>query len=497
MIPYKTIIQINKENGRPIYLQLTAQYIALIKQGTLSANTKLPSSRLLSALLQIHRKTVIAAYDELQLQGWITTIPKKGTYVNAKLPIIIQEDFSTTKKTHKSKTAAFKFYKNEHLLSLNYNHDNDTIYTNDGTPDTRLAPLKELAIIYRNVTAKKNTLKYINYGTPHGHPDLRANIAIYLNKTRGLKITKENVLITRGSQMGIYLSSQLLLRSTDIIAVGETNYNAADRTFLQHGANLKRIPVDSEGLNLSYLEKLCSKHTVKAIYITSHHHHPTTVTLSAERRVTILQLAKKYKFAVLEDDYDYDFHYNHSPILPLASHDSNGNVIYLGSICKSVAPVFRVGYMIATKDIIDEAATRRKYIDRQGDALLEMTFSKFIANGDLERHTNKVLKLYRQRRDLFCKLLKEQLSEFLTFEIPKGGMAVWVVLDKKYNWKEISTISEKQNLKIQNWENYDPTNSKHNGMRFGFASYTLEEIEILIKKLKIVFEEVKNQNKAI
>ena len=123
----------------------------------------------------------------------------------------------------------------------------------------------------------------------------------------------------------------------------------------------------------------------------------------------------------MEDDYDYDFHYNHSPILPLASHDNNGNVIYLGSICKSVAPVFRIGYMIATKDVIDEAATRRKYIDRQENALLELRFSKFIADGSLERHTNKILKIYKQRRNFFCDLLKQELSEYIDFEIRKAA----------------------------------------------------------------------------
>ena len=497
MIPYKTIIKLNRVEGKPLYLQLTNNFISLIKNGTLTTNAKLPSSRKLSELLQVHRKTVLAAYEELHLQGWIVTIPKKGTFVHSNLPILDQKDFSTEQLDRKNTKAGFSYYKNEHLIPHKERVTNDFIFTNDGIPDSRLAPLNELAIIYRNLAAKKNTLKYINYTNTQGNNDLRSTLALYLNRTRGLKISKENVLITRGSQMGIHLSSQLLIQPRDIIVVGETNYISADRTFLHLGADLKRVPVDAHGVDIKSLEKLCSTHKIKGIYITSHHHHPTTVTLSAERRIAILQLAKKYKFAILEDDYDYDFHYNHSPILPLASHDTHGNVIYLGSICKSVAPVFRVGYMIASKDVIEEAATLRKYIDRQGDALLEMTFSKFITNGDLERHTNKILKIYKQRRNFFCKLLKEELSEFLTFETPKGGMAIWVQLDKKYHWEQISKISETHKLKITDWNRYDPTNSNHNGMRFGFASYNLEEIENLVIRLKKVFAEAKNQFKAI
>ncbi|WP_298475100.1 PLP-dependent aminotransferase family protein [uncultured Maribacter sp.] len=494
MIPYKSIVRLYKDKKKPLYLQLANQLMQLIKEGTLISDAPLPSSRKLAELLNLHRKTVIAAYEELQLQGWITTIPKKGTFVNSKVPIIIQKDFKVKNAINKKTIAGFTFYKNKELIPHTNNQKKELIYINDGVPDTRLAPLKELAIIYRNIVSKKNTIQYINYGTTHGNNDLRRVLAIYLNQTRGLKITEENILITRGSQMGIYLSSQLIIKQKDIIVTGETNYISADRTFLHQGAEIKRIKVDTNGLCINDLEKLCATTKIKAIYITSHHHHPTTVTLSAERRIAILQLAKKYNFAILEDDYDYDFHYSHSPILPLASHDTNGNVIYLGSICKSVAPVFRVGYMIATKDVINEAATRRKYIDRQGDALLEMTFSKFIANGDLQRHTNKVLKIYKERRDLFCKLIKEELSEFLEFEIPKGGMAIWVVLHKKYKWKQIAEISEKHNLRITDWKNYDPTNSGHNGMRFGFASYTLKEIEILVLRLKKTLEEVKKEN---
>ena len=116
------------------------------------------------------------------------------------------------------------------------------------------------------------------------------------------------------------------------------NYVTADLTFAQNKAKILRVAVDAFGLNTKQLEKICQKQTIKAVYVTPHHHHPTTVTLSAERRIQLLNLAEEYKFAIIEDDYDYDFNYNHAPILPLKSHDIHGNVIYIGSICKTVAP---------------------------------------------------------------------------------------------------------------------------------------------------------------
>jgi len=287
------------------------------------------------------------------------------------------------------------------------------------------------------------------------------------------------------------LSSQLLLKEGDIIVVGETNYSSADITFQYQKAQIKRVSVDENGLVIDQIEKLCKKQPIKAVYVTSHHHHPTTVTLSAERRIHLLNLAQKHSFAIIEDDYDYDFNYNHAPILPLASHDSFENVIYIGSVCKTVAPVFRVGYLVASEDFVNEAAKLRGYVDRQGDALLELTFAEFIKSGDLDRHIRKLMKIYLQRRDLFCKLLKNELGDYFQFEVPKGGMAIWVQLNKQYSWSEVAKEARKHQLEIGEWQRYDLANKKHNAIRIGFASYNDEEIKLLIEKLKQTFKSIK------
>jgi len=492
MIPYKSIIQIDRRKKQSVYIQVANQLITLIKDNTLKPKALLPSSRNLAEALQIHRKTVIAAYDELIMQGWIITIPKKGTFVNADIPILQHKNYAELNSNLNKRKTGFNYYKNDYLSEKRGKIKENFIYLNDGISDPRLTPLNDLAIIYRNISQKKNTLSFISYTSTYGHSDLRDTLVTYLNNTRGLNITKDNILITRGSQMGIYLASSLLLKLGDKIAVGATNYISADSTFIQKKADIIRVNMDDKGLDINHLEKICANEKIKAVYVTPHHHHPTTVTLSAERRLHLLNLAQEYGFAIIEDDYDYDFNYNYAPILPLASHDINGNVIYIGSVCKTVAPVFRIGYLIAAKEFVDEAAKLRGYIDRQGDALLELTFSKFIKNGDLDRHINKMLKIYKERRDLFCKLLKEELNDFFTFQIPKGGMAVWVCLDKKYNWDVITKIALEKKLVISNWKSYDAINAKHNCIRMGFATYTKEEIYELIKKLKMILEIAKN-----
>ena len=365
------------------------------------------------------------------------------------------------------------------------------MYIDDGVSDTRLLPTDEIARTYRRVAGKKNTWKQLSYGSTYGNDTLRHVLVDYLKKTRGLNISKENLLITRGSQMGIWLSSQLLLRKDDTIVVGDTNYASANSVFLDRRAKLMRVSVDKDGIVTNEIEQICKCEPIKAVYVTSHHHHPTTVTLSAKRRIHLLNLSRQYGFAVMEDDYDYDFNYNHAPILPLASHDTNGNVIYMGSVCKTVAPVFRIGYLIASKSFVDEASKLRGFVDRQGDALLEMTFADFIKSGGLDRHIRKVMKIYKDRRDLFCDLLKSELSGLFEFEVPKGGMAVWVRLNPKYSWEIVQKVARKHNLEVGEWKRYDTANLGHNSIRIGFAAHDSEEIRRLIDILKKIEREIK------
>ncbi|MFY0631602.1 MAG: PLP-dependent aminotransferase family protein [Flavobacteriaceae bacterium] len=490
MFPYKTSFQLKRDQGVPLYLQLANQFIQLIKDQVLLPETKLPSSRGLATLLEVHRKTVVACYDELLLQGWVESIPKKGTYIHANLPILKQQEFLNDKERKTNKEANFHFEKNELLNRRIFERNEDWTVLDDGVSDVRLTPLEEIARTYRRICARKSSLEALNYGSTYGNLKLRKTLSEYLNKTRGLHIDEDSILITRGSQMGSFLTAKLLVKPNDYVIVGETNYIAADVTFKEQGANLLRIPVDENGLDVSKIETLCKQHKIAAVFVTSHHHHPTTVTLSAERRIHLLNLSKEYRFAIIEDDYDYDFNYNHAPILPLASHDTHGNVIYIGSICKTVAPVFRVGYLIAPKEFVDEAAKLRRYIDRQGDALLELTFADFIQSGDLDRHIKKILKAYKVRRDLFCRLLKEELNDYFSFEIPKGGMAVWITLHKKYSWDDVIEVARKHQLEIGDWRRYDVRKRGHNSIRMGFASKNEEEIVSLVEKLKLTFAEI-------
>ncbi|MFK7810919.1 MAG: PLP-dependent aminotransferase family protein [Maribacter sp.] len=491
MFPYRTSIQFDRKSNQALYLQLSNQIIQLIKNQTLAPNTKLPGSRTLAEQLKVHRKTIVACYDDLFLQGWVESIPKKGTFVLRNLPILDKQKLENCVAFDMKKNTGFPFYKNS-LLRIKPSEKKDGfVYLNDGVSDARLTPIDEIARTYRRICSKEKIFEHLSYGSVYGNETLRDVLVDYLNETRGLHITRENILITRGCQMAIWLSSQLLFQKDDIVIVGNTNYESADYTFLSQQVKLEYVLVDQDGIVTDDIEYLCKQQQIKAVYVTSHHHHPTTVTLSAKRRIHLLNLAKQYNFAIIEDDYDYDFNYSQAPILPLSSHDTNGNVIYIGSVSKTVAAVFRIGYLIASKEFVDEAAKLRASIDRQGDSLLELTFANFIKSGDLDRHIRKVMKIYKQRRDLFCKLLKEELSDLFEFEIPKGGMAIWTKWNSNYSWEHFSKVVKKQKIEIGSWQRYDGALLDHKYVRISFAAYNEEEIYDLINKLRKAMEEIK------
>jgi GntR family transcriptional regulator/MocR family aminotransferase len=239
-------------------------------------------------------------------------------------------------------------------------------------------------------------------------------------------------------------------------------------------------------MDIDILEEIVKKKIIKAVYIIPHHHFPTTVTMSMERRLKLLKLAKEYQFAIIEDDYDFDFHYDAKPYIPLASIDHNRNVIYIGSITKTFAPALRIGFMVAPPSFVKAASSLRRLIDKQGDSLLEEAFSSLFDNGEMERHFRKSLKIYKHRRDLFCEILQSNFNDVIEFKIPEGGLAVWSVFDPSINLQKLSTTAKKKGLKISDGSFYNNEAYTPNGLRLGFASLNEKEIEKSLELLRII-----------
>lgn len=479
-IPFKSLLELNINSSLPLYVQIANGISQNIQTGILKTGTKLLGSRQMSNLLGVHRKTVVAAYDELYSEGWIEVFPKKGTFIAKNLPTVKPISFSENSQKNILDLPNLRIPQN--LIIKIPPVITHRLAFNDGLPDVRLAPREELARLNAHYI-KFGDSSILQYTHPYGHIRFREVFSLFLNETRGMNIQPENILTTRGSQMAFFIIGSALFQKNDEILVGELSYPAANMTFESLGLKLNTIPIDDDGIVVDAIEEICEKKAtdgvpsggspIKAIYITSHHYHPTTVTLKPERRIKLLALAEKYGFYIIEDDYDYDFHYTNRPVLPLASADRHGLVIYLGSFTKRIAPTFRVGYIVAKQEIIDELAKYRRIIDRQGDTILELALADMLENGTLKRYTAKALKTYRERRDFTCSLLKTQLGDIIDFKIPDGGMAIWAKFDEKISLEKLSEKVGKKGLYLSNGSAYPNLNT----CRMGFASMNLKEME--------------------
>ena len=485
MTSLKKLIQIDKNLPTPIYLQITNAIIYNIRRGILRRRFKIPGARELAADLNIHRKTLQNALDELMAQGWLEIIPRKGTFVVDNLPEINPAGQSLKNKQHiyPDKTL-FQIDEKKLVLfpSLNSQADKNLIL-DDGLPDIRTTTTEILMRECRNLSKLNAFRKYYRYGSSAGTDHLRKTLAKFLTNTRALPISPKNILITRGAQMGFYLTSRLLIKPGDNVVVGEPGYFITNFTFTEAGASILKVPVDEYGINVDYIERICKRNKIKLLYVIPHHHYPTTVTLIPERRIRLLELAAKYKFAILEDDYDYDFHYNSSPVLPMASLDNHGNVIYIGTLTKTLVPSIRIGFIIAPENFINAISHIRRVVDWQGNSMMEVAIAELYRNGTIERHIKKVVKLYRERRDHFCKLLKDQLGNQVTFKIPDGGMSVWTSFNKS-DLKEISKNAAEKGLSVSDGSLFNTSDTNYNSARLGFASLNFQEMERAINILK-------------
>jgi GntR family transcriptional regulator/MocR family aminotransferase len=467
------LLQIDNKSSQAVYMQVANGLILLIRSGVLKPGSRLPSIRRMAAALEIHPKTVVAAYEEMAAQDWIYSKPRSGMVVAENLPDLKPRTFRTAsspvnvlKKVPEDKQRAkYKFV------------------INDGFPDHRIAPFEQLMKNEKHAFYHEDVERYAMHADHLGSLRLRRAMADHISTSRGMSVMEDNILLTRGAQMAIYVAAALLIKPGDEVLVGEPGYRFANEVFEQLGAKITRVPVDDEGIDVDMIEKAC-KRKFKLLYIIPHHHHPTTVTLSAARRMKLLSLISRYRFYTIEDDYDYEFHYSHRPILPLASADHGGNVLYIGSITKNLAASMRLGYLIGSGEIITRAGSLKRIMDLRGDALFEDALASLFENGTMQRHIRKSLKLYQQRRDAFCSLLKKELGDKVTFRIPDGGMAVWVQFDEACPLQEVAARAAALGLKMSDGHAYQPAVGRLNALRMGFASLDEREMKKIVALLK-------------
>jgi GntR family transcriptional regulator/MocR family aminotransferase len=457
--PWKLEIQLNTNSDKAIYLQIADAIIDAIKTGMLNSGNALPGSRQLAELLKVNRNTVIEALDVLIAEGWLITMERKGTFVADILPIAVKS-IKQQQKTNNTK---------EEPKAL--------IVFDDGIPDSRIAPMNELARAYRQIFNRKSRWQIMGYSTEFGNLEFRKAIVQMLNFKRGMNITPDEICITRGSQMAMYLTASCLVSKGDYVMIENPGYKPAWETFENAGAKLLPINVDNDGLLIDEVEEYLKKfNTIKAIYVTPHHQFPTTVTLSLKRRLKLIELSNQYGFTIIEDDYDNEFHFGQRPILPISSYSNAKNTVYIGTLSKIVAPALRIGYLVSNSETILKVGKHRKMIDVQGDNIMEEAVLQLINEGEIKRHLKRTTLIYKAKRDYFETICTKYLKDKTTFIKPEGGLAFWIVPNSDINIFEIADKLLLKGIKIMTPEKFS-FDEPISGFRLGYASLAEKQIE--------------------
>lgn len=409
-------IELRRDGRQPIFLDLATSIVGEITRGRLKPGDALPGTRALATSLKIHRNTVDAAFHELIMQGWLVAEPSRGTFVARDLP-----------ETH---VAPQRPRVREPDLGIAPARTPPVLRISDGTPDPRLMPHAELARAFRRALSASAFLSDPNYGDPRGVLSLRNALAEHLGAERGITANSGDLLVTRGSQMGLFLAASAIIEPGDAIAVEDPGYPLAWAAFRAAGAKVVGVPVDAGGIDVDYLAHLAEREPgLKAVYVTPHHQYPTTVTLGVGRRLKLLDIARRHSLTIVEDDYDHEYRFDGRPVLPLAARvGPDQSIVYVGSLSKLLAPAVRVGYVVARPDLLMRMSDRREAIDRQGDLPLEQALATLIEDGDLRRHARKARRIYEERRDLLAQEITAQLGDDVVFAKPAGGLAIWLRL---------------------------------------------------------------------
>jgi GntR family transcriptional regulator/MocR family aminotransferase len=425
---WELVLDIDRDVALPPSLQIARALAADIQRGRLRPGDRLPGSRRLAASLHVHRNTVLVALAELIAEGWIETAPARGTFVTRAIPDDRGRPFSRRLGTRGKVPTHVPFALPEspaayRPLSL----PPGTLNLSHGAPDVRLVPARTIGRAYRHVLARQGA-DLLAYGDPEGHPALRAALASMLTSTRGLSVAADDVFVTRGSQMALTLVARSLMRPGDVVAVEQIGYRPAWEAFRAAGATVVPVAVDRDGIDVAELRTLASQTALRAVYVTPHHQYPTTVTLKAARRLALLTLARTERIAIIEDDYDHEFHYDGRPVLPLASGDHAGLVVYIGTLSKILAPGLRIGYIVAPPAVLQSVGAFRSLLDIQGDLATEAAVATLIDDGELQRHVARVRRVYAVRREVLSNSLRRVFGDGVEFTLAPGGMALWVRL---------------------------------------------------------------------
>ena len=483
MRKWRPLLRLEEGASQASYRKIAEGLVNAILEGRLPPGTLLPGTREMAHLLDVNRKTVILAYEEAMTKGWLTSEPRRGTFVNVKLtpkqlPSVTQPSFAPPLL---EQPLVPYFTHNAQVVALQ--HRRDALFFDNGTSDHRLLPQAVLHRYYRHALRNSFASNTVRYGSEGTGYHLRCALAEMLRNNRGLTVTAENICLTQGTQMSLYLSASLLLKPGDVVLVERLSYPPAWEIFRQLGAQLVTVDIDDEGCRTDQVERLCREHKVRMIYLTPHHQFPTTVSLHAARRQHLLTLAALHDFCIIEEDYDHEYHFSGRPYLPLASDRAQRHVLYIGSLSKVLGSTFRCSYIVAPTSVIEALQRNAALMLGDADAVAQAMLADLINDGELKKHLRRVSKEYRARRTVLRDCLDQAFGARIQVREPEGGLALWVRFEEEIDVDKLANAALDHGVVVRSGRQFSPNDQPVNALRLGFASLDRDEIQQATQRL--------------
>ena len=407
----RRLVFLQLDQRGPLHAQLTRALRAAILDGRIKADSRLPSTRDLSGELGLSRTTVLAAFEQLRAEGFISCKVGSGSYASTSVsarteaaPISIEAPasrFVRRMRDAMTPLAAAKYAK------LRYNMQYGAPLINPS-----------LTAVWSRELAKAALYAGPGYPNPQGLTALREAICDYLALRRGVRVDAERVLIVNGTQQALTLCAQVLLDEGEAAALEEPRYFGAYQVFTAHGAKLQPVRTDSEGMVCSELPTT----PPKLVFVTPSHQFPGGSVMSLSRRAQLLQYAHRNACWIVEDDYDSEFRYDAHPLPALRAIDENDRVIYIGTFSKSLLGSLRLGYMVLPATLCSDFVRAKWLCDMGSSSIEQLALSNFIRDGGFERHLHRALRMLKTRRAMLVEALRKHAGDRIEIHDSHAGM---------------------------------------------------------------------------
>lgn len=483
---WTSLFRIEPRSGRTLQVQLRQSIVEVVREGRIPPCTRMPASRDLAERLGIARNTVILAYQQLVDEGVLVAKERSGYFIAAtprQPPFTPLEHEGThpqpnwTRQITRPPTADRNIAKPKDWLRYPY----PFLY---GQFDPSLFPIQAWRECTRAALSVMEVRDWARDLIDGDDAELVEQLRRHVLPRRGIWCAADELLVTMGAQQAIFLLSELLVQGDTVVGIEDPGYPDARNIFGRRTRNIAPLPVDDEGIVLSDRAAACD-----LIFITPASQCPTTVTMSAERRRSLLALAERHGIVVIEDDYEMQAADGDEPQPALKARDRCGHVLYVGSLSKVIAPGLRLGFIVAPEPVVRELRALRRLMLRHPPANNQRAVSLFMSLGHYDAHLRRLREGLRVRSDHMRSALARSLPEFRVRSC--GSSSVWIEGPANLDGRVLATEAARRGILIEPGDVFfNADNPPVNRFRLGFASIATDRIAPGLRALRAAVDHV-------